>query len=62
MPVWVVTDGGTEFDDVVQQGFDDDCSFVDKPVACSPHQNGLIERHETKHRNLGPGSSAAAIG
>ena len=45
VPIRVVTDGGTEFDDVCQQGFEDDGTFVDKTAAYSPHQNGIVERH-----------------
>ena len=44
-PVRVLTDGGTEFDGEMQEGFDHDNTFVDKTAAYSPHQNGRCERH-----------------
>lgn len=45
IPVRVVTDGGSEFDNEVQAGFETDGTFVDKTAAYSPYQNGLVERH-----------------
>jgi IS30 family transposase len=44
-PVKVFTDGGTEFDGVVQQGFEDDGVYVEKSAAYSPWQTGYVERH-----------------
>ena len=45
VPVKVLTDGGTEFDKEVQEGFDRDNTFVEKTAANAPWQNGMCERH-----------------
>jgi hypothetical protein len=45
VPKRVLTDGGTEFDHCVQEGFDNDGSFVEKTAAHAPWQNGLVERN-----------------
>ena len=44
-PMRVFTDGGTEFDGVVQSGFDEDVVYTDKSAAYSLWQNGMVERH-----------------
>ena len=44
-PVKVFTDGGTEFDNMVQQGFENDGVYVEKTAAYSPWQAGYVERH-----------------
>ena len=45
VPTRVLTDGGTEFDGVVQEGFEMDGSVVTKTAAYAPWQNGVTERH-----------------
>ena len=45
VPRKVLTDGGTEFDAEVQEGFDLDGSYVEKTAAYSPWQNGACERY-----------------
>ena len=45
VPVKVLTDGGTEFDKEVQEGFDRDNTYVEKTAANAPWQNGMCERH-----------------
>ena len=45
VPRKVLTDGGTEFDAEVQEGFDLDGSYVEKTAAYSPWQNGVCERY-----------------
>ena len=51
-PVKVFTDGGTEFDSVVQQGFEDDGVYVEKTAAYSPWQAGYVERHGGIWKNV----------
>ena len=45
VPKRVLTDGGGEFDGVVQEGFEIDGSYVEKTAAYAPWQNGVCERH-----------------
>ena len=44
-PPRVVVDGGQEFGGEIQEGFDQDNTFVSVIAAESPWQNGLAERH-----------------
>ena len=44
-PLKVFTDGGTEFDKDVQQGFEEDGVYTEKTAAYSPWQAGYVERH-----------------
>ena len=45
VPQKVLTDGGTEFDNEVQEGFDLDGTYVEKTAAFAPWQNGACERY-----------------
>ena len=45
VPIKVFTDGGTEFDKEVQQGFETDGTFVEKSATYNPWQNGYVEKH-----------------
>ena len=44
VPKRVLTDGGTEFDEVVQEGFELKGSMVEKTAAYAPWQNERMER------------------
>ena len=45
VPQKVLTDGGTEFDNETQEGFDNDGTYVEKTAAFAPWQNGACERY-----------------
>ncbi len=45
VPKRILTDGGGEFDEAAQEGFDQDGSYVEKTAAFAPWQNGLPERN-----------------
>lgn len=45
VPKRILTDGGGEFDEAAQEGFDRDGSYVEKTAAFAPWQNGLAERN-----------------
>ena len=45
VPKRILTDGGAEFDEAAQEGFDQDGSYVEKTAAFAPWQNGIAERN-----------------